>query len=195
MTGVSLLEMMRPRRGHFEYESGLHGDIKLDLTALLANPRLISGFLDLLSDGARSNLAEVVCGPLLGGSLIGFSVAERTGLEFVAARRDALVQPVGLTRFHYVLECPPARLAGRRVVVVDDVVNAGSAVGSTLEALSAVEAVPVGLGALLTLGDAAHRLAQARGIPLFSAAAEPMTLWRPGECPMCSSRQRLERAI
>jgi orotate phosphoribosyltransferase len=76
----------------------------------------------------------VVCGPLTGGAFVGLLVAEALGTAFVpTARRTAVTGPV-----HYDLPAPlRPLLAGVRVAIVDDAVNAGSA---TLASRAAIEA-------------------------------------------------------
>jgi len=78
------------------------------------------------------------------------------------------------------------KLLGQRIAVVDDVINAGSAVRATLADLDACGAVPVALGALLVLGSAAATFAAGRSLPLVSLATMPNALWAPEECPLCA---------
>jgi orotate phosphoribosyltransferase len=186
---------MRPRQGHFEFESGLHGTLLLDVDALISHPKAISYALNQLARDTRSSDAQVVCGPMNGGAIIGFALAERVGIDFVASQRAETAETSGLFRYQYLLRAEPGWLRNRRVFVVDDVINAGSAVRATLEALDLIGARPVGLGAVVTLGDAAKQLAQARELPLFRVATAPTTLWRPDECPMCATGQPFERRV
>ena len=69
--------------------------------------------------------------------------------------------------------------------IVNDVVNAGSAVRGTIADLEANGALPVAIGALATLGDEATRFAAARPIALETLASFPNELWTPSECPQC----------
>ena len=73
----------------------------------------------------------------------------------------------------------------QRVAVVNDVINAGSAVRGALIDLDACGARPVAIGALLVLGTSAARLAADRGVALETLASLPNTLWTPAECPLC----------
>jgi orotate phosphoribosyltransferase len=45
----------------------------------------------------------------------------------------------------------------------------------------------VGIGALLVLGKAALAFASGKGVPLWSIATLPNTLWTPAECPLCAA--------
>ncbi|OLT14859.1 hypothetical protein BJF78_16985 [Pseudonocardia sp. CNS-139] len=83
------------------------------------------------------------------------------------------------------------RIAGRRVAIVDDVVNAGSAVRATLSALHSAGAVPVAIGALLTLGPTPAAVAADAGLPLVALANRPNDLWEPAACPRCRAGEPL----
>jgi len=99
----------------------------------------------------------------------------------------------GLYARSYALPAPLRnRIRGRRVAVVDDVINAGSATRATLAALAAAGARTVALGALLVLGDGAARLAAEREVPLERVDALPAPLWAPDECPLCAAGVPLE---
>lgn len=80
----------------------------------------------------------------------------------------------------------------KRVAIVSDVVNAGSAVRGTFAALVACGATPVAVGALVVLGTAASEFASSRNLVLESIAALPNSLWTPSECPLCVSGAMLE---
>jgi len=57
------------------------------------------------------------------------------------------------------------RVRGKTIAVVDDVINAGSAVRGTLAELRACGATPMAVGALLVLGSAAASLCACQAIP------------------------------
>ena len=55
-------------------------------------------------------------------------------------------------------------------------------------------AIPVALGAVLTLGDRPARLAHDLGVELVSLTSIASNLWSPSECPLCPTGQPLEPA-
>jgi orotate phosphoribosyltransferase len=181
-----LLQMLSAQRGHFRLESGHHGELWLDLDALFLRPRRLQGFFDDLAEQIRPFRPDVVCGPLSGGAYVAQAIATRLDVGFVHAERGNAAGE-GLYRVAYRV---PAglrpQLAGKRIAVVDDVINAGSAVRATLADLDACGAAPVAIGALLVLGSAADTFAGSLSLPLLSVAAMPNTLWTPEECPLCA---------
>src|SRR5262249_47464902 len=81
---------------------------------------------------------------------------------------------------------------GKRAAVVDDVINAGSAVRGAFADLQACGARPVTIGALLVLGSQASDFAASTGVPLESLSYLPNALWEPSACPLCASGAPLE---
>jgi orotate phosphoribosyltransferase len=87
-----------------------------------------------------------------------------------------------------------AVVAGRRVLLVDDAINAGSAVGLTLAELLRHGGVPAGIACLLTLGEAAGRIAREHGVPLVRLATLDRGMWPPETCPLCAAGMPLTEA-
>jgi orotate phosphoribosyltransferase len=75
---------------------------------------------------------------------------------------------------------------GKRVAIVDDVINAGSAVRGTYHALTEAGAKPAIVGTLLILGEAAQPFLRSNGIKLERLATLPNPLWEPANCPLCA---------
>ena len=178
--------LLPARRGHFLLESGHHGDLWLDLETLCLDPAPVRALARRLGDRLRRHRPEMVCGPLVEGAFVGLMTAEHLALPFTYAepRRAA---SEGLFPVAYRL--PPAlraRVEGRRVAVVNDVVNAGSAVRGTLSDLRACGAHPVVIGTLAVLGSAAQRLAHDEDVALEHLAALANAIWTPEDCPLCA---------
>jgi len=190
---VTLVDLIPARRGHFRLESGHHGELWLDLDALFLRPRRLAPHAAQLARRLRPHATEAVCGPLVGGAFVAQLVAAELDAEAVHTERGPDPGGDALLARSYAL--PPAlreRVCGRRIAVVDDVINAGSATRATLAALTAAGARPVALGALLVLGDGAQRLAAEQALPLESVEALPAPLWTPANCPRCVAGEPLE---
>jgi orotate phosphoribosyltransferase len=181
-----LLAAAAARRGHFLLESGHHGDLWLDLDRLFTRPAQVLRWSDSLTARLVADDLGVtaVCGPMIGGAFLAQFVAARLGVGAYYTERDASTAPAVGYRLPGSLR---AELAGQRTVVVDDVVNAASAVRKTLAELAAAGARPVALAALLTLGPAAADLAAERGLVFRVLATAASNLWTQDECPLCAS--------
>jgi orotate phosphoribosyltransferase len=180
----TLREAVTASWGHFRYESGHHGNLWLDLEALFLDARRAHGWAVALAHRAATCRPEFVCGPLTGGAFVAHSLAAELGAGFVFAER--FVSARGAVRYRVPQSLREA-VRGRRVLLVDDVVNAGAALRSTLADLSDCAAELAGLGSLLTLGEAASQIAERRGVPLFALASLERGMWEPDACPLCRS--------
>ena len=187
------LSLLAARQGHFKLESGHHGDLWLDLDLLFLRPRSVRRFaVELAGRLARYNVAAV-CGPLVGGALLAQAIAAELDVEFCYTERLVLPQHDALYPVEYRLpHSLRQRVRGKSVAIVDDVINAGSAVRGTLADLQFCGARSVVIGALLALGSAAPRFFASQDIPLESIAYLSSGLWAPSECPLCASQTPLE---
>ena len=181
------------RRGHFRFESGHHGTLWLDLELLFHEPHRIRPFAVEIARRLRAAAIEAICGPLVEGAFVAQMVAEELRLPF------SYSEPVGsgdLTALYPIAYRLPAPLRptvrGKAVAIVNDVINAGSAVGGTFADLQACGARPVAIGALLVLGGWSAAFAARHGLRLESIAAEPSDLWMPDACPLCAAGTPLD---
>jgi hypothetical protein len=125
----SLLSSVRARRGHFEFESGHHGDFWLDLETLCVRPAAIRALAADLAGRLRAYGVDAVCGPLNEGAFIALMVAAELDCDFTYAER--FPHPTRDTLFAVEYRVPEAQhslVRARRVAIVNDVISAGSAV-------------------------------------------------------------------
>jgi orotate phosphoribosyltransferase len=148
----------------------------------------------VLQDIGLSKLGvDAVCGPLVEGAFVALMVALLLNVQFTYSERFARVAEGRLFPAGYRVPAPLREgLRGKRVAIVNDVINAGSAMRGTFADLQNCGAVVVDISALLVLGTAAPAFASSKGIPLRSVATLPNVLWTPSECPLCVSRVLLE---
>jgi orotate phosphoribosyltransferase len=188
-----LLRLMAPRKGHYRLESGHHGDLWLELDRLYLHPNRLRPFAAELARRLAGHGVQAVCGPLVGGAFLAQMVAQELDAEFYFA--EQFVRPSGDGLFPVGYHIPDALRSvarGKRAAVVDDVINAGSAVRGAFADLRACGAVPVATGALLVLGAPAAGFAAREGVALEHLGQLPNTLWEPAKCPLCVSGVTLE---
>jgi orotate phosphoribosyltransferase len=188
-----VLNLLAARKGHFLLESGHHGELWLDLEPLFLQPKLVAPIAaELASRLSRLNV-EVICGPLVEGAFVGLMVALQLGIQFAYSERFARLPENDLFPAGYRIPNPlRASLRNKRVAIVNDAINAGSAMRGTFDDLENCASTVVAIGALLVLGTAASEFASARNVTLESIAALPNQFWTPETCPLCSSGVPLE---
>jgi orotate phosphoribosyltransferase len=190
-----ILSLVRGRRGHFQLESGHHGDLWLELETLCLRPCEIQPFAVRLAVALRRYRVEVVCGPLVEGAYVALLVALELGCDFVYAERFANSSREGLFPVEYRLpKALHGAVKGRRVAIVNDVISAGSAVRGAFSDLRLIGAEVVVIGALLGLGDSIDQFAGENHIALELLQRMPHNLWTPEECPLCAAGEAIEIA-
>ena len=199
MAAAGVAKLLARRAGHFRLESGHHGDLWLDLGTPVSPTRSrcsvsrSSSRAGSSATGSRRSAARSwrapswLCSPRT-RSAVPFTYSER-----VEDRTVTRCSP----RSYRIPRALRAELAGKRVAVVNDVVNAGSAARATLAELAGCGARPVALGSLAVLGEVGggargERRPRARGARGVSEA-----IWEPAACPLCARGVpwRLGRAV
>ena len=189
----NVLDLLPIRRGHFRFESGYHGEIWLDLDRLFASPRRIAPLARELARRLSEHNVEAVVGPLVGGAFLAQMIAANLEAEFAYAEPEA---PAADRRLYSVAYRLPNTLApllnGKRVAIVDDAVNAGSALRGTFHALVAAGAKPAVAGALIVLSETARPFLAANGLVLEGLVTLATPLWAAEVCPLCARRAPLD---
>lgn len=184
----NVLELLTAKRGHFLLESGHHGDLWLDLEALCYRPHRLQALAVDLAKAISEWRADAVCAPLIEGAFVGLFVAMELNIDFTYSERFARPSRDGLFPAGY--RIPAAlrdKIRGRRVAIVNDVINAGSAVRGTCDDLESCGANVVGISALLVMGAAILEYSSSKALPLISMAQAANNLWAPSECPLCAT--------
>lgn len=190
---AELLKLLAAQEGHFRLESGHHGNLWLDLDLLFLRPAPLQPFIIELAGRFAQYHPTAICGPLVGGALIAQMIAIELGVEFYYTERFVPAASEGLYSVAYRLPASLCRqIQGKEVVIVDDVINAGSAVRGTLAEVRACGARVVAVGALLVLGSAAPNFFAGQNLPVEHIATLESNLWTPAECPLCVEHTPLE---
>jgi orotate phosphoribosyltransferase len=176
--------------GHYDYGNGYHGTAYLNPHQLFLHPstiwRLAQDLLDVLP-GELLARTEVVAGPATGGALLAHTLA---GL--LDGRRALTHPPCSFAPFTYVdgeLMLRPfyaGHLAGRQVLVADDVRNTGGTFARCAALVEAAGGVVIAtveicdrLEAVAALDAPNYALTEYQAPDNFPAA----------ECPMCLARE------
>ena len=167
-------------------ESGHHGDLWLDLELLCLRPDRVRPFAKELAARLEKYGTEVVCGPLVEGAFLALMVASEMGLPFTYSEPLAEEKPTKLYPVRYRLPPPLwAEVHGKRVAIVNDAVNVGSAVRGTFADLKRCDAEPVAIAALAALTPWVSRFAETNALGLEVLASLESEVWTPTACPLC----------
>jgi orotate phosphoribosyltransferase len=150
----------------------------------LLRPALLRPHVRWMAERLREHSVDAVCGPLEGGAFLAYTVADLLGAAFLAGYRSPDVRPGEVTGYRL----PRVRggISGWRVAVIDDAVNAGTAVAACVEEVRGQGAVPAAVAALLALGRASAMVPARLRVPFYATGTIPSRTWPAGECPLCA---------
>jgi orotate phosphoribosyltransferase len=182
-----MVELARPRYGHFDLGTGYHGDLWLDLDALFVRPALLRPHVRSLADRLRELGVDAVCGPMEGGAFLAYALADLLEVAFVPAYRAAAADAGAATAYRLGWAGDAGDgIGGWRVAIADDAVNAGTAVKACTGQLRDCEAVPVAVAALLSVGSASRTLPATLSLPFYAVDEMESQAWLPAECRLCA---------
>jgi orotate phosphoribosyltransferase len=174
--------------GHFDYGNGYHGRAYLNPHQLFRYPstiwRLAQDLLDVLPADVTAS-ADIVAGPATGGALLAHTMAglldSRRSLThppsafapmFAAAEGDMALRP-----FYRSL------VAGRRVLLADDVYNTGQTLAGCAKAVRSAGGTPIAAAVICDRMEALRPL----DVPLVALVEYGAPENYPAAaCPLCS---------
>jgi orotate phosphoribosyltransferase len=175
--------------GHFDYGNGYHGSVYLNPHRLFQHPSTIWRFAQDLIDvipGDVLDAVEVVAGPVMGGALLGHTMAGlldgRRPLSHPASFFAPLSMETGGTLV--LRDFYRDVVKGRRVLLVDDVRNTGK----TFERAKAL--IEEAGGTVIATVEICDRLVAMvdLGVPNIALAEYPAPENFPvASCPLCAA--------
>jgi adenine phosphoribosyltransferase len=146
-----------------------------DIAPLLADGAAFDAVIHALAGSAHGG-ADIVAGIEARGFLIAGALARQLGCGLVPVRKAGKLPPPTLRRAYELeygsaeIEVPEGLLAGKRVVVVDDVLATGGTMRAAVDLIAAAGATVVGMAVIVELGFLKGRAALA-GLPDLQALA------------------------
>ena len=175
--------------GHFDYGNGYHGRAYLNAHQLFRHPSTIWQFAQDLIDLLPGDLVqrvELVAGPVTGGALLAHTIAGLLDSRRSLTHARCLFAPFTLRpdgeltlRAFYRRE-----IAGKRVLVVDDVRNTGETLARCAGLVAAADGIIVATAEIYDRLESLHDL----GVPNFALAEyKAPENFTAAECPMCGA--------
>jgi orotate phosphoribosyltransferase len=171
---------------HFVYISGDHGSGWIDKDVIFVDLAHTARLGQLLAAATGDLDAEIVCGPATGGLIVSQWTASALALPAVFAEHNfprATAELRGKFAFHRGYD---RLLAGKRVLVVDDVVNTGHSIRQTV---AAVRECGGKVAAAAALVDRGNVNAADLGVDCYRYLLEiDIPSWPAGKCPLCEQQ-------
>ncbi|MBX9742209.1 MAG: hypothetical protein K2W99_01510 [Chthoniobacterales bacterium] len=168
---------------HVVYTSGKHGSMYVNKDALYPHTEVISSLCCLLAEHFFQESIDIVVAPALGGIILSqwtaHHLSQLQGKEILAVyaekSTDGFVIKRGYDQF----------LPGKKVLILEDVLNTGGSVKKIVELVQTLGAHVMGVGALFNRGNI--QSADIGNVPtLFSLITKKMEAWDPAHCPLCA---------
>jgi orotate phosphoribosyltransferase len=188
----TFVDLLTVNRGHYSLESGLHGDVWFDLERAFIHPHLLRPFTDRLATLLSEYDLSAVCGALVGGAFVAYAIARHLEMDLLYTERNVISISGVQTVVYRLPKALRSAVANRRIGIVDDVINAGSAVTKTCDELRSFGANPVVLASILTVGGTSPKQLSSEYPPVVGLEHLDSNLWKPHECPLCRSGVPLE---
>jgi orotate phosphoribosyltransferase len=174
---------------HFVYCSGDHGSGWIDKDAVFPHTQHLERLGDLLAEAVQHLQPEVVCGPATGGLTVAQWTAHGLNAFCCFAEHGKADAKTGLPGKFGLHRGYDRLVAGRRVLVVDDVVDTGQSIRQTLSAVVEAGANIVGAAAFVNRGNV-----DARGIGVehfIYLLEERIPCWPAADCKLCRDGVRV----
>jgi orotate phosphoribosyltransferase len=170
---------------HFVYVSGDHGSGWIDKDAIYPHTERLERLCRDMADIVRGWGVEVVCGPATGGLLVAEWTAHELGVLSIFAEHDPAPEGHAIRGRFTLRRGYDQVVAGKRVLVVDDIVNTGLSLRQTAEAVGGAGAQVVGAACLVSRGNVdAAGLGVARYVYLLEYK---IPAWPASACPLCQA--------
>ncbi len=194
MNSERVLELLRRTgafitQGHFVYTSGKHGSDYINKDALYVHTHYtaeLCKYIALEFDNAK---VEIVVGPAMGGIILSqwttfylqqWHNARNSATEILSVYAEKEGEKFVFKRGYEKL------IAGKRVLVVEDLLNTGGSALKAIEAVRALGGTVVGLGVIANRGKVTP--ADVGEVPrLVSGADINMKAYDAETCPLCMS--------
>ena len=159
--------------GHFLLTSGKHSAKYMQCAKILQFPNYSEMLAKELAEQLASEEAEVVIGPAMGGIVIAYELARQLGaLSMFAERVDGKME---LRRGFDEL------VAGKRVIVAEDVVTTGGSVLEVMDAVRRSGGIVVGVAVLVDRSGGNTDF----GVRLAKAYTADVETYNAESCPLC----------
>ena len=167
---------------HIVYTKGGHGSVYINKDALYPHVRETNALCQLLAKQIEHLQPEVVAAPALGGIVLTQWVAHHLGATLgvppLAIYADKSDQGLVFKRGYDQL------IKGKRVVVLEDIINTGGSVKNAVEVVRASGGEVIGVGVLV---NRQPKLVTTDTFtaPLFALLDFPAEIFEAESCPLC----------
>lgn len=180
--------------GHYCLSAGKHCRTYINKDAVNSLPASASVLCRMIADNFSSDRVEVVVAPALGGIVLSQWTAHHLGSTRGTNVWAVFAEKLADNRRFVISRGYDELIAGRRVLVVEDVLTTGETTNKVIGAVRDLGAEVVGVGALWNRGGVTA--AGLGDVPkLVSLINQKIVTWNPEDCPLCAEEVPLNAGI
>jgi orotate phosphoribosyltransferase len=170
---------------HFVYISGDHGGGWIDKDVIFVNLAHTARLGQLLAAEVRNLGMDILCGPATGGLIVAQWTGHALDLPVVFAEHNSPRTAVELRGRFALHRGYDQMVKGKKVLVVDDVVNTGHTIRQTVTAVKQCGGTVVAAAALVDRGNVD---AASLGVERYLHLVEhDIPSWPAAACPLCKT--------
>ncbi|MBA3826904.1 MAG: phosphoribosyltransferase [Ktedonobacterales bacterium] len=181
---------------HVVYTSGRHGTAYVNKDALYLHPTATAALCAQMAASYDPAMVDVVAGPTVGGVILAQWVAWHLSQrdpthEVLAVYAEEASE--GETKRRIFRRGYDQQVAGKRVIVVEDIVTTGGSARLVIDAVRALGGTVVGLSVLCNRSGQPPK--ELFDVPLHALTTIPLDSWAADECPMCAARLPINTTV
>lgn len=174
---------------HFVYTSGRHSSIYVNKDATYAHTGIVAALGECMARPYDPDEIDVVVGPVLGGIVLSQWVTHalnqrRTVGETLAVFAEKRTD--GVDKHFFFGRGYEKCIAGRRVLVVEDLLTTGGTVRQVVETVRGYGGNVVGVSALCNRGNVQPQ--DVGGVPIHALIELSLETYSEEECPFCKEQ-------
>ena len=170
---------------HFIYTSDKHGSAYVNKGAIYPHINHVRTICAAMAQPFVGQRIDTVAGPTIGGVILAQWVAHALSATenrpIMACYAEEHVADG--TKNSYFGRGYEQWIHGRRVLIVEDILNTGGSAKLVVDAVRAAGGEPVAISALCNRGGV--RPADLGNVPLHALIDVALEAWAPAECPLC----------
>jgi len=181
---------------HFVYSSGRHSSVYINKDALYLHPGVISMLCRQMAEPYDADQVDVVVGPVLGGIVLSqwgayYLNARRVSGETLAVYAEK--EGDGPEKKFFFGRGYDRAIAGKNVLVVEDVLTTGGSARQVIELARAHGGHVVGLSALCNRGNVQSE--DVGGVPISTLITITLQTFAEEECPFCQQHVPINTTV
>jgi orotate phosphoribosyltransferase len=187
------------QNSHIVYTSGRHGSAYVNKDAIYPHTQVTSHLCWNMAEHFRDGGVDVVLAPAVGGIILSQWVAhhltEMCQREILGVYAEKGTEASAGTEAEFVIKRGYDKLiAGKNVLVVEDILTTGGSVKKVVEVIRQTGAQVIGVGAICNRGEVTRE--QLGSVPeLFSLVHIALQSWEEKNCPLCSKKVPINTSV